>query len=236
MYLLSRKVRSTGVKMVLSGEGADEIFGGYLYFHDAPTIRSLHTETVERVKLLHTSDCLRANKSTMAWGLEARVPFLDARFLDLVMTLPPEFKHPKMTPRGIEKEILRQAFDVKVENAQGIAAPYLPSDILWRQKEQFSDGVGYSWIDRLKEYATLCVSDDDWMGRAVRFPHDTPSTREAYYYRQVFEEYFCPEPQVHQPADKLSILQTVVRWVPRGDWGCAEDPSGRAQQAHVNQY
>ncbi|KAJ3369287.1 asparagine synthetase [Allomyces arbusculus] len=217
MYLLSRKIKAMGVKMVLSGEGADEVFGGYLYFHQAPTDADFHAETVTRVQNLHTADNLRANKSTMAWGLEARVPFLDRGFLDVAMTLDP--KHKRCGPGVMEKSVLRKAFDTPDD-------PYLPHDILWRQKEQFSDGVGYSWIDSLKEMTERAVSDEKWAARAVRFPHDTPTTREAYYYRELFHKHF---PQ-------RACVESVVRWVPRLDWGCSEDPSGRAQTAHQQAY
>lgn len=236
MYLMSRKIKAMGVKMVLSGEGSDEVFGGYLYFHQAPTPKELHVETVKRVKLLHTSDCLRANKSTMAWGLEARVPFLDTKLLDVAMTMPPEYKHPQLTKRQIEKEAIRQAFDVSEDDGFGHVKPYLPANILWRQKEQFSDGVGYSWIDTLKDYAESTVTEDEWNDREKLYPYNTPSTREAFFYRKVFEEFFCPSSLFKTPDDKLPILKTVVKWVPRKDWGCAEDPSGRAQKVHSEAY
>ncbi|KAJ2118900.1 asparagine synthetase [Coemansia sp. RSA 2131] len=229
MYLMSRKIKSAGVKMVLSGEGSDEVFGGYLYFHYAPSAPEFHTETVSRVKNLHTSDCLRANKSTMAWGLEARVPFLDKEFLEVAMNVRPE---DKLCSKDImEKAIIRRAFDVEFpdagftpeELAQG---PYLPRDVLWRQKEQFSDGVGYSWIDSLKAQADARVSDAALAAAAERFPVDTPETKEAYLYREIFEQHF-PQP---------ACLQSVVRWVPRTDWGCSADPSGRAQKIHDKAY
>lgn len=222
MYLLSRKIKATGVKMVLSGEGSDEIFGGYLYFHSAPNAESLHEETVNRVRNLHTSDCLRANKSTMAWGLEARVPFLDKDFLDVAMTTQPHEKIP--SKERMEKYILRKAFDDP-------SNPFLPRHILWRQKEQFSDGVGYSWIDSLRDHAEKLVTSRQWEERAMRWPVDTPQTKEAYWYRDVFEQHF--------PGEKC--IKTVVRWIPRADWGtifcclflgCPSDPSGRAQKAH----
>ena len=237
MYLMSRKIKASGVKMVLSGEGSDEVFGGYLYFHQAPSVEELHKETLARVKLLHTSDCLRANKSTMAWGVEARVPFLDTHLLDIAMTMPPEYKHPKLTPRMIEKEILRKAFDVDVVDESGTSKPYLPEDVLWRQKEQFSDGVGYSWIDKLKSHAEALVSDENWNNRFALFPFDTPATREAFCYRRIFEGFFCPPTaEFSENEYKKPILETVVRWVPRKDWGCNEDPSGRAQNTHINAY
>ncbi|KAI9095277.1 asparagine synthase [Phlyctochytrium arcticum] len=222
MYLLSRKIKAMGVKMVLSGEGADEIFGGYLYFHSAPTAQALHHETITRIQNLHTSDCLRANKSTMAWGLEARVPFLDRAFLDVCMQKVPA--NHKLTQRApyhhkLEKHTLRKAFDTPED-------PYLPDDILWRQKEQFSDGVGYSWIDSIKAYAEKHVSEEQLASAHKRFQKDTPTTKEAYWFREVFENKF-PQP---------ACLESVVRWIPRKDWGCPEDPSGRAQKSHNAAY
>ncbi|THH06759.1 hypothetical protein EW145_g3873 [Phellinidium pouzarii] len=227
MYLLSRKIKAIGVKMVLSGEGSDEVFGGYLYFHAAPDKEAFHQECVKRVKNLHTSDCLRANKSTMAWGLEARVPFLDKAFLEVAMNIDPQAKmfskgnsqqfdedgQPKM-----EKYIIRKAFD--------LLQPYLPRSILWRQKEQFSDGVGYSWIDGMKAHAESVVSDTDFAKRAERWPTDTPDTKEAYYIRDIFNGLFPTE----------AAAKTAVRWVPRGDWGCASDPSGRSVSIHNAAY
>ncbi|KAI9598525.1 asparagine synthase [Syncephalis fuscata] len=217
MYLLSRKIKSMGVKMVLSGEGSDEIFGGYLYFHKAPTPADFHAETVQRVKNLHTADCLRANKSTMAWGLEARVPFLDRDFLDACMTIDPKDK--LILSDRAEKYILRKAFDTPEK-------PYLPEHILWRQKEQFSDGVGYSWIDSLRDQAAALVSDEAFGQSAARWPEDTPKTKEAYWYRDIFEKQFPGQ----------ATASTVVRWIPRADWGCPEDPSGRAQAVHSAAY
>lgn len=227
MYLLSRKIKAMGVKMVLSGEGSDEIYGGYLYFHAAPDAKSFHQECVRRVKNLHTADCLRANKSTMAWGLEARVPFLDKSFLDLSMNIDAK---EKMFGKGLhqtndadgrpqmEKYLLRKAFDVKpddldpsIEPSKKSGKAYLPDDILWRQKEQFSDGVGYSWIDGMKEFAESHVTDDKFAQRTKRYPVDTPDTKEAYWIREVFEGWFGGE----------EAARTAVRWVPRGDWGCA---------------
>ncbi|TFY70395.1 hypothetical protein EVG20_g2610 [Dentipellis fragilis] len=230
MYLLSRKIKAMGVKMVLSGEGSDEIFGGYLYFHAAPDPQSFHQECVRRVKNLHTADCLRANKSTMAWGLEARVPFLDKAFLDVAMNIDPK---EKMFSKGaaqetdadgcpkMEKYILRKAFDV----AEG-EKPYLPRSILWRQKEQFSDGVGYSWIDGMKDHAETTVSDEQFAKRHERWPTDTPDTKEAYYIRDIFDGLFKSE----------AAAETVVRWIPRADWGCAADPSGRSVSIHNAAY
>lgn len=230
MYLLSRKIKAMGVKMVLSGEGSDEILGGYLYFHAAPDSDSFHQECVRRVKNLHTADCLRANKSTMAWGLEARVPFLDKAFLEVAMNIDAKEKMfrkdsnqavdkdgcPKM-----EKYILRKAFDCGTEGT-----PYLPKSILWRQKEQFSDGVGYSWIDGIKDNAAAFVSDKDFAKRAERWSVDTPDTKEAYYIREIFDGLFPSE----------AAAKTAVRWIPRGDWGCSSDPSGRSVSIHKAAY
>ncbi|KAK2466985.1 hypothetical protein APHAL10511_001243 [Amanita phalloides] len=234
MYLLSRKIKATGVKMVLSGEGSDEIFGGYLYFHAAPDSKSFHVETVKRVKDLHTSDCLRANKSTMAWGLEARVPFLDKAFLEVAMNIDPK---EKMFSKGkeqlvdedgrpkMEKYILRKAFDQSPLSAER-SKSYLPHEILWRQKEQFSDGVGYSWIDGLKEHAASVVSDESFAKRAERWSENTPDTKEAYFIRHVFDGVFPSK----------AAASTAVRWIPRGDWGCSSDPSGRSVSIHQAAY
>ncbi|KAF3903808.1 hypothetical protein AA313_de0204470 [Arthrobotrys entomopaga] len=174
MYLLSRKIKAHGVKMVLSGEGSDEIFGGYLYFHAAPNKSEFHQETIRRVKNLHLADCLRANKSTSAWGLEARVPFLDKEFLEVAMAFDPEEK--LIRKDRIEKWVLRAAFDTSSEPE---TEPYLPKDILWRQKEQFSDGVGYGWIDALKDTAARVVSDEEFKNRGNVWTEDTPDTKEA---------------------------------------------------------
>ena len=201
MYLLARKIKSMGIKMVLSGEGADEIFGGYLYFHNAPNSDEFHTECKRRVNDLHLFDCLRANKSTMAWGLEARVPFLDTTFLELCMPI-----HPEQKCCGIEKYILRKAFDTPDD-------PYLPKEILWRQKEQFSDGVGYSWIDELKAYCETQMGDTE-LDATIR------TQEEAYYYK-IYNELF---------PNRTSV---VSRWVPKQSWdGVGYDPSGRAQKVH----
>ena len=175
MYLLSRKIKAMGVKMVLSGEGSDEIFGGYLYFHAAPNKEEFHEETVRRVKFLHTSDCLRANKSTAAWGLEARVPFLDKEFLEVAMNIDPQEK--MITKDRIEKYILRKAFDTTDEPD---VAPYLPEKILWRQKEQFSDGVGYGWIDALKDHAEMNVTDEMMKNPKPEWGDDVPDSKEAF--------------------------------------------------------
>lgn len=181
MYLMSRKIKTLGVKMVLSGEGSDEMFGGYLYFHKAPDHKAFHVETVQKLKGLYKFDCLRANKATASWGVEARVPFLDRQFLDYVMNdIRPQDKMCGRAAGGrIEKWILREAFK-----------GYLPDEVLWRQKEQFSDGVGYSWIDGLKAHAASLVSDEQLAAAKYRFPYNPPATKEAYYIRAQFEKHF----------------------------------------------
>ena len=213
MYFLSKAITDMGIKVVLSGEGADEVFGGYLYFRNAPSTEDFTKETIERVQKLFTADLLRADKSTMAHGLEARVPFLDKAFLDVAMKIKGEEKQPK-TYDGREKYILRKAFDTPEQ-------PYLPDEVLWRQKEQFSDGVGYSWIDTLIEYCASQVTDEQLETAATLFPYNTPATKEAYYYRTIFHKYY---PQV-------SAAQTVRKWIPK--WQENQDPSGRANAAHV---
>ncbi|RDW57146.1 asparagine synthetase B [Aspergillus mulundensis] len=218
MYLLSRKIKAYGVKMVLSGEGSDEIFGGYLYFHAAPNKEEFHRETVRRVKNLHLADCLRANKSTSAWGLEARVPFLDKAFIETSMAVDPQEK--MITKDRIEKYILRKAFDTSDEPD---VEPYLPDKILWRQKEQFSDGVGYSWIDGLKDHAELHVTDEMMKNPKPEWGDDIPDTKEAYWYRMMFDEHFPPY-----------CASTVERWVPT--WSKQSDPSGRAIATHNAKY
>lgn len=213
MYFLSKAITDLGIKVVLSGEGADEVFGGYLYFRNAPTVVDFTKETIERVQKLFTADLLRADKSTMAHGLEARVPFLDKQFLEVAMAIKGEEKQPK-TYSGKEKYILRKAFDTPDR-------PYLPDEVLWRQKEQFSDGVGYSWIDTLIDYCASQVTDEEMELAATTFPYNTPATKEAYYYRTIFHKYY---PQ-------LSAAQTVRKWIPK--WQENQDPSGRANAAHV---
>jgi len=222
MFLMSRKIKSLGVKMVLSGEGSDEIFGGYLYFHKAPNREEFHEETCRKVNALYMYDCLRANKSTSAWGVEARVPFLDREFLDYVMSLDPTHKMIDTTAGRIEKHILRKAFDTP-EN------PYLPKEVLYRQKEQFSDGVGYSWIDGLKEYADNHVSDVQLAAARHRFPESTPQTKEAYLYREIFEDHY-PQPSAREtvPAGPSVACSTptAIKW--DAAWANLLDPSGRA--------
>jgi len=183
MFLMSRKIKAMGIKMVLSGEGSDEIFGGYLYFHKAPNAEEFQAELRDKIANLHLFDNLRANKSTSAWGLEARVPFLDADFLDVAMTIDPNEKMIRKDIGRIEKHILRAAFDTPED-------PYLPDEILWRQKEQFSDGVGYGWIDSLRDFAAKHVSELMFQNAANRFSENSPVTKEAYFYRSIFEEHF----------------------------------------------
>ncbi len=216
MYLLARVIKSMGIKMVLSGEGADEIFGGYLYFHKAPSARAFHEETVRKLGKLHWYDCLRANKSLSAWGVEGRVPFLDRDFLDIAMRLNPKAK---MCPgQEIEKKILRQAF-----------ADLLPEEIAWRQKEQFSDGVGYSWIDTLKRITSEQVSDEQMVHAAERFPIHTPLCKEEYFYRSIFEEHFPSRSaalSVNQEASVACSTSIALEW--DAAWKQMNDPSGRA--------
>jgi len=218
MYLLSRKIKAMGIKMVLSGEGSDEIFGGYLYFSGAPNKEEFHQETVRRVKNLHLSDCLRANKSTAAWGLEARVPFLDKQFLEVAMNIDPQEK--MITKDRMEKYILRKAFDTTDEPD---VKPYLPDNILWRQKEQFSDGVGYGWIDALKDNANMNVTDEMMKTPKAEWGDDIPDSKEAYWYRTMFDQHFPPY-----------CASTVMRWTPT--WSKQTDPSGRAIATHHAKY
>jgi asparagine synthase (glutamine-hydrolysing) len=215
MYFLSKYITDMGIKMVLSGEGADEIFGGYLYFYNAPSDEEFQKETIRRISLLSTADCLRADKATMACGLEARVPFLDKGFLQVAMSMRPDYKRPDKSKGKIEKWVLRNAFDSKTD-------PYLPQEILWRQKEQFSDGVGYGWIDSIRDFCNKTVSDSDYATAAIRFPHNTPDTKEAFYFRTIFEKYF---PEDH-------ALKTVLKWIPK--WQKNTDPSGRAAEVHFD--
>ena len=216
MYLLSRVIKSMGIKMVLSGEGADEVFGGYLYFHKAPNAKAFHEETVRKLSKLYLYDCLRANKSLCAWGVEGRVPFLDKEFLDVAMRLNPEAK---MCPgKTIEKKILREAF-----------SDMLPAEIAWRQKEQFSDGVGYSWIDTLKKLTADAVSDEEMAHAAERFPINTPMNKEEYYYRSIFEEHFPSESAARSVPSVPSVACSTAEALA---WDASfknmNDPSGRA--------
>lgn len=216
MYLMARRIKAMGVKMVLSGEGSDEIFGGYLYFHKAPDARAFHEETVRKLDQLHLFDCLRANKSTAAWGVEARVPFLDREFLEVAMSFDPALK--MVAPGGIEKQVLREAF-----------RGYLPEAILWRQKEQFSDGVGYGWIDALKAYAAREVGDDELARAALRFAHNPPATKEAYLYRSLFEHHFpSAAAAACVPGGPSIACSTPAALAWDASFQGLADPSGRA--------
>ena len=216
MYLLARVIKSMGIKMVLSGEGADEIFGGYLYFHKAPDARAFHEETVRKLSKLHLYDCLRANKSLAAWGVEGRVPFLDTEFLDVAMRLNPAAK---MCPgTTIEKQILRKAF-----------ASLLPSEVVWRQKEQFSDGVGYSWIDTLKRITAESVSDDEMAHAAKRFPINPPRNKEEYFYRTLFATHFPSDSAaLSVPSVPSVACSTAEALAWDKSFAGINDPSGRA--------
>lgn len=216
MYLLARVIKSMGIKMVLSGEGADEVFGGYLYFHKAPTPQAFHEETVRKLSKLHLYDCLRANKSLSAWGVEGRVPFLDKEFLDVAMRQNPAAKMCLGTT--IEKKIVREAF-----------ADMLPEDVAWRQKEQFSDGVGYSWIDTLKEITANAVSDEQMAHAAEKFPINPPMNKEEYYYRSIFEEYFPSKSAARSVPSVPSVAcSTAEALAWDASFKNVNDPSGRA--------
>ena len=225
MYLLARVIKSMGIKMVLSGEGADEIFGGYLYFHKAPSAKDFHEETVRKLSKLHLYDCLRANKSLSAWGVEGRVPFLDKEFLDVAMRTNPEAK---MCPgQTIEKKIVREAF-----------ADMLPDEVAWRQKEQFSDGVGYSWIDTLKAVTAAAVSDEQMAHAAERFPINPPKNKEEYYYRSIFAEHFPSDSAARSVPSEASVACSTAIAL---EWDAAfrgmNDPSGRAVKGvHESAY
>ncbi|MBA6390791.1 asparagine synthase B [Colwellia sp. BRX10-3] len=225
MYLMARKIKAMGIKMVLSGEGADEIFGGYLYFHKAPNAEEFHNELLRKLDKLHMFDCLRANKSMSAWGIEARVPFLDKNFMDVAMRINPE---DKMCGNGkMEKAILRSSFE-----------GYLPKEILWRQKEQFSDGVGYSWIDGLKQHVEAQVSDQQLASAEFKFPVNTPDTKEAYFYRTIFEEHF-PLASAAEcvPGGKSVACSTPEALAWDESFANMADPSGRAvQSVHNDSY
>ena len=225
MYLLGRVIKSMGIKMVLSGEGADEIFGGYLYLHKAPDARAFHDETVRKLSKLYLYDCLRANKSLSAWGVEGRVPFLDKEFLDVAMRLNPKAK---MAPgKVIEKKIVREAF-----------ADMLPESVAWRQKEQFSDGVGYSWIDTLKAITATAISDEQMAKAADRFPVNTPQNKEEYYYRSIFEEHF---PSASAARSVPSVPSVACSTAEALAWDASfqgkNEPSGRAvKDVHEEAY
>ncbi|GKX60540.1 asparagine synthase B [Leminorella grimontii] len=224
MYLMARKIKAMGIKMVLSGEGADEVFGGYLYFHKAPDAKEFHEETVRKLLALHMYDCARANKAMAAWGVEARVPFLDKKFLDVAMRINPK---DKMCGNGkMEKYIIREGFE-----------SYIPASVAWRQKEQFSDGVGYSWIDTLKAVAAEQISDQQLANAAFRFPYNTPTSKEAYLYREIFEELF-PLPSAAEcvpggPSVACSSAK-AIEW--DESFKKMDDPSGRAVGVHQSAY
>ena len=224
MYLLARVIKSMGIKMVLSGEGSDELFGGYLYFHKAPSAQAFHEETVRKLGKLHLYDCLRANKSLMAWGIEGRVPFLDKEFMDIAMTINPKDK--MITPERMEKWVLRKAFE-----------DLLPESIAWRQKEQFSDGVGYSWIDTLKQVAEDEVTDEMMANAKFRFPINVPMSKEEYRYRTIFESHFPSD----SAASCVPSVPSVACSTPVAlEWDeafkNANDPSGRAVKVHETAY
>lgn len=231
MFLMSRKIKSLGVKMVISGEGSDEIFGGYLYFHKAPNKEELHQETCRKIKALHLYDCLRANKSTSAWGVEARVPFLDKEFINIAMDIDPEWKMIRPDLGRIEKWILRNAFDDEKN-------PFLPKHILYRQKEQFSDGVGYSWIDGLKDHSNQMVTDSMLLNASFVYPENTPTTKEAYYYRTIFEKFFpknAARSTVPGGPSVACSTAKAVEW--DASWSKNLDPSGRAALGvHADAY
>ena len=225
MYLLARVIKSMGIKMVLSGEGADEIFGGYLYFHKAPDARAFHEETVRKLSRLYQYDCLRANKSLAAWGVEGRVPFLDKEFLDIAMSLNPQAK---MCPGDvIEKKIVREAF-----------ADMLPEEVAWRQKEQFSDGVGYNWIDTLRDYTASQVSDEEMAHAAERFPINPPRNKEEYFYRSIFASHFPSDSAARTVPSVPSVACSsaeALAW--DASFKNMNEPSGRAvSDVHNHSY
>jgi asparagine synthase (glutamine-hydrolysing) len=225
MYLMARRIRAMGIKMVLSGEGSDEIFGGYLYFHRAPNPRAFHEETIRKLDRLHLYDCLRANKSMAAWGVEARVPFLDKEFMDVAMRIDPALK--MAGPGRMEKHILREAF-----------ADMLPASVAWRQKEQFSDGVGYNWIDSLRAFVAEQVSDRELENARFRFPYNTPATKEAYFYRSLFEEHFPLESSAQcVPGGPSVACSTPEALAWDAALGSVTDPSGRSVRGvHTSAY
>jgi len=225
MYLMARVIKSMGIKMVLSGEGADELFGGYLYFHKAPNDKEFHEETVRKLSKLHMYDCLRANKSLAAWGIEGRVPFLDKEFMDVAMRINPKDK--LINGERMEKWVVRKAFE-----------DMLPESVAWRQKEQFSDGVGYSWIDTLKEVVNEEVSDEQLANAKFRFPLQTPTSKEEFYYRSIFEEHFPSDAAalcVPQEASVACSTQIALEWDEA--FKNMNDPSGRAvANVHTEAY
>jgi asparagine synthase (glutamine-hydrolysing) len=225
MYLMARVIKSMGIKMVLSGEGSDELFGGYLYFHKAPNAREFHEETVRKLSKLHMYDCLRANKSLAAWGIEGRVPFLDKEFMDIAMTINPQDK--MINGERMEKWVLRKAFE-----------DMLPESIAWRQKEQFSDGVGYSWIDSLKEIVATAVTNEQLANAKYKFPIQTPLSKEEYYYRSIFSEHFSSDAaalSVPQEASVACSTKVALEWDEA--FKNLNDPSGRAvASVHTDAY
>ena len=225
MYLMARVIKSMGIKMVLSGEGSDELFGGYLYFHKAPNAREFHEETVRKLSKLHMYDCLRANKSLAAWGIEGRVPFLDKEFMDVAMRINPQDK--MINGERMEKWVLRKAFE-----------DMLPASVAWRQKEQFSDGVGYSWIDTLKEMVAVEISDEQLANAKYKFPIQTPTSKEEYYYRSIFTEHFPSDAaalSVPQEASVACSTKIALEWDEA--FKNMNDPSGRAvANVHEDAY
>jgi asparagine synthase (glutamine-hydrolysing) len=225
MYLMARVIKSMGIKMVLSGEGSDELFGGYLYFHKAPNAKEFHEETVRKLDKLHMYDCLRANKALSAWGIEGRVPFLDKEFIDVAMRLNPSEK--MITSDRMEKWVLRKAFE-----------DMLPAEVAWRQKEQFSDGVGYSWIDTLKELVNNKVSDKQMEQASYKFPIQTPQTKEEYFYRSIFHSHFPSDAAAKSVPQEPSVAcstKTALEWDEA--FKQMNEPSGRAiKTVHTDAY
>jgi asparagine synthase (glutamine-hydrolysing) len=225
MYLMARVIKSMGIKMVLSGEGSDELFGGYLYFHKAPNAKEFHEETVRKLDKLHMYDCLRANKALSAWGIEGRVPFLDKEFIDVAMRLNPSEK--MITSDRMEKWVLRKAFE-----------DMLPAEVAWRQKEQFSDGVGYSWIDTLKELVNSEVSDKQMEQASYKFPIQTPQTKEEYFYRSIFHSHFPSDAAAKSVPQEPSVAcstKTALEWDEA--FKQMNEPSGRAiKTVHTDAY
>ena len=225
MYLMARAIKSLGIKMVLSGEGADELFGGYLYFHKAPSAEELHNETVRKLNKLHQYDCLRANKALAAWGIEGRVPFLDKEFIEVAMNMNPKDK--MINKDRIEKWVIRKAFE-----------EYLPDEVLWRQKEQFSDGVGYSWIDSLKDLVSKEITDEQMESASIKYPINPPQNKEEYYYRRIFEEHFPSDAAAKSVPSVPSVACSspeALKW--DESFQNQNDPSGRAiSNVHKKSY
>jgi len=221
MFLMARRIKAMGIKVVLSGEGSDELFGGYLYFHKAPSSAEFHKELLRKIKALSKYDCLRANKATAAWGVETRVPFLDKKFLDVAMSIDAKYKMICEENQMIEKFVLRKAFDTRDK-------PYLPTSVLWRQKEQFSDGVGYGWIDSLKSHANKIISDHQFKMAPTIYSYNTPATKEAYLYRTIFDSIFRKESCAKTVPSGASIAcstSAALDW--DKSWAAVADPSGR---------